>query len=111
MRMEPYFTFRDRLLWLKASSTSRRKPTGGLITIEIEGDNLGDWLEAATWHSGRENIPRRIGDEFSMLRMVMLQPGMMASAISLSGPSHSTSSGPSHHCVYRVRVVASPCWK
>lgn len=42
-------------------------PLGGLITIEIEGDNLGDWLEAATWHSGRENIPRRIGDEFSML--------------------------------------------
>ena len=35
--------------------------------IEIEGDNLDDWLEAATWHSGRENIPRRIGDEFSML--------------------------------------------
>ena len=42
-------------------------PLGGLITIEIEGDNLGDWLEAATWHSGREHIPRRIGDEFSML--------------------------------------------
>jgi predicted RNA binding protein with dsRBD fold (UPF0201 family) len=42
-------------------------PLGGIITIEIEGDNLDDWLEAATWHSGRENIPRRIGDEFSML--------------------------------------------
>ena len=27
---------------------------------------LEDWLEAATWHSGRENIPRRIGDEFTM---------------------------------------------
>ena len=42
-------------------------PLGGLITIEIEGDNLADWLEAATWHSGRENIPRKIGVEFSML--------------------------------------------
>jgi len=41
-------------------------PLGGVITVEIEGDNLGDWLEAATWHSGRENIPRRIGDEFTM---------------------------------------------
>ena len=41
-------------------------PLGGVITIEIEGENLGDWLEAATWHSGRENIPRRIGDEFTM---------------------------------------------
>ena len=41
-------------------------PLGGVITIEIGGQNLGDWLEAATWHSGRENIPRRIGDEFTM---------------------------------------------
>ena len=41
-------------------------PLGGVITVEIEGQDLGDWLEAATWHSGRENIPRRIGDEFSM---------------------------------------------
>ena len=40
--------------------TSRRNPLGGLITIEIEGDNLGDWLEAATWHSGRENIPEEL---------------------------------------------------
>ena len=28
-------------------------PLGGVITIEIGGENLGDWLEAATWHSGR----------------------------------------------------------
>lgn len=41
-------------------------PLGGVVTIEIGGENLGDWLEAATWHSGRENIPRRIGDEFTM---------------------------------------------
>ena len=41
-------------------------PLGGVITVEIGGQNLADWLEAATWHSGRENIPRRIGDEFTM---------------------------------------------
>ena len=41
-------------------------PLGGVITIEIGGENLEDWLEAATWHNGRENIPRRIGDEFTM---------------------------------------------
>lgn len=41
-------------------------PLGGVITVEIEGENLVDWLEAATWHSGRENIPRRVGDEFTM---------------------------------------------
>ena len=54
--------------WLgKSLSHCQGNPLGGLITIEIEGDNLADWLEAATWHSGRENIPRKIGDEFSML--------------------------------------------
>ena len=42
------------------------EPLGGVITVEIEGPDLEDWLEAATWHSGRENIPRRIGDEFTM---------------------------------------------
>jgi len=41
-------------------------PLGGVITVEIGGENLDDWLEAATWHSGRENIPRRVGDEFTM---------------------------------------------
>ena len=41
-------------------------PLGGVIVVEIGGENLEDWLEAATWHSGRENIPRRIGDELTM---------------------------------------------
>jgi predicted RNA binding protein with dsRBD fold (UPF0201 family) len=41
-------------------------PLGGVITVEIGGQNLADWIEAATWHSGRENIPRRVGDEFTM---------------------------------------------
>jgi len=41
-------------------------PLGGLITVKISGIDLADWLEAATWHSGRETIPRRIGDEYGM---------------------------------------------
>ena len=41
-------------------------PLGGVITVEIGGENLEDWLEAATWHNGRDNIPRRVGDEFTM---------------------------------------------
>ena len=41
-------------------------PLGGVITVEIGGENLDDWVEAATWHSGRENIPRSVGDEFTM---------------------------------------------
>lgn len=42
------------------------KTLGGVITVEIGGENLEDWLEAATWHGGRENIPRKVGDEFTM---------------------------------------------
>ncbi len=41
-------------------------PLGGVVVIEIGGQNLGDWLEAATWHAGRETIPRHIGDELQM---------------------------------------------
>ncbi|MBT4066319.1 MAG: hypothetical protein HOE76_03790 [Euryarchaeota archaeon] len=41
-------------------------PLGGVIVVEIGGENLEDWLEAATWHNGRENIPRRVRDEFTM---------------------------------------------
>ena len=41
-------------------------PLGGVITIEIEGTELADWIEAATWHSGRDTIPRRVGDDYSM---------------------------------------------
>ena len=43
-------------------------PLGGVITIEIEGTELTDWIEAATWHSGRDTIPRRVGDDYSMRR-------------------------------------------
>ena len=73
-------------------------PLGGVITVEIEGENLGDWLEAATWHSGRENIPRRIGDEFTMYSDgEAFNLALMASAMSRSGPNQLTSSGPTHH--------------
>ena len=42
------------------------KPLGGLITIRLEGNNLKDWIEAATWHKGRDSIPRSVNDELSM---------------------------------------------
>ncbi|MBR95584.1 MAG: hypothetical protein CMA81_02040 [Euryarchaeota archaeon] len=41
-------------------------PLGGSIKITLKGDNLEDWIEAATWHSGRDSIPRSINDERSM---------------------------------------------
>ena len=39
---------------------------GGVITVEISGNDLANWLEAATWHSGRETIPRHVRDDYSM---------------------------------------------
>ena len=42
------------------------KPLGGLITIRLEGKNLKDCIEAATWHKGRDSIPRSIDDEMAM---------------------------------------------
>ena len=42
------------------------KPLGGLITIKLEGNNLKDWIEAATWHKGRDSIPRSVNDELAM---------------------------------------------
>jgi predicted RNA binding protein with dsRBD fold (UPF0201 family) len=41
-------------------------PLGGVITVALTSDDLGDWLEAATWHSGRDRMPRSIGDEKTM---------------------------------------------
>lgn len=39
---------------------------GGVLKIEISGPNLEQWLEAATWHEGRDVVPRTIGDELTM---------------------------------------------
>lgn len=44
-------------------------PLGGYFTITIEGDDLQRWLEDATWHRGRQEIPRNVGDERSMSKM------------------------------------------
>ena len=41
-------------------------PLGGVINVELSGDNLADWLEAATWHKGRDTVPKRINDERKM---------------------------------------------
>ena len=41
-------------------------PLGGVFEISIVGKGLGDWLQAATWHAGRSQVPRHINDERSM---------------------------------------------
>ncbi len=41
-------------------------PLGGMITVELSGEDLSDWIEAATWHRGRVSIPRNVGDDLRM---------------------------------------------
>lgn len=38
----------------------------GTLELELEGERLGDWLEHITWHSGREAVPRSVGDDLAM---------------------------------------------
>ena len=45
---------------------AEEKPLGGVISITLEGEHLGDWLEAATWHKGRDIAPRSIKDDLAM---------------------------------------------
>ncbi len=39
---------------------------GGIIEVMLESEDLVDWLQEATWHPGRREIPRTVGDELSM---------------------------------------------
>ena len=50
----------------KIAFTNEETPLGGCFTIRLEGSGLGDWIEAATWHNGRQDIPRHLHDELAM---------------------------------------------
>ena len=39
---------------------------GGIITITLKGLQLAEWIEEATWHPGRDAVPRNVRDELSM---------------------------------------------
>ena len=39
---------------------------GGVIEVMLESEDLPDWLQEATWHAGRMEVPRSVGDEVSM---------------------------------------------
>ncbi len=43
-----------------------QNPLGGVIKIELFGDDLQTWIEAATWHKGRDVVPRKVNDERTM---------------------------------------------
>ncbi len=52
----------------KVSFTLGERVIGGSIDISIIGVGLIGWLEKATWHEGRREIPRGVGDELSMYK-------------------------------------------
>ena len=43
-----------------------QNPLGGVIKIELSGEDLPAWIEAATWHKGRDVVPRKVNDERMM---------------------------------------------
>ena len=45
---------------------NEEEPLGGSFRIKLSGKNLGKWLEDATWHQGRQMVPRSIGDDHRM---------------------------------------------
>ena len=44
------------------------KSLGGTIEIMLKREGLADWLEEATWHEGRIEVPRAVSDEYAMRR-------------------------------------------
>jgi predicted RNA binding protein with dsRBD fold (UPF0201 family) len=42
------------------------QPLGGVFTITLTGTGLQEWLQAATWHAGRSQVPRTIQDDRAM---------------------------------------------
>ena len=42
------------------------EPLGGNIEVSLFGPEIGLWMEQQTWHSGRDSIPRSIGDGMAM---------------------------------------------
>lgn len=49
-----------------AFNLTQKNPLGGVIEVELTGDDLETWIEAATWHKGRDTVPRKINDERTM---------------------------------------------
>jgi len=41
-------------------------PLGGTFVISLQCEYLKAWLQETTWHRGREDVPRQIGDETAM---------------------------------------------
>ena len=50
----------------KASFVLEDSPLGGTMEVSLTGRDIVLWLEQATWHNGRDIVPREVGDELAM---------------------------------------------
>jgi len=50
----------------KVSFVLGGSPLGGTMEISLTGRDIVIWLEQATWHNGRDIVPREVGDELAM---------------------------------------------
>ena len=42
------------------------RTVGGVIEVTMQSLDLPSWLQESTWHPGRREIPRTVGDDISM---------------------------------------------
>jgi len=49
-----------------AFSLNHETPLGGKLKIELSKEDLPLWIEDITWHIGRDDIPRSVGDDYTM---------------------------------------------
>ena len=52
----------------KVSFVLEGSPLGGTMEISLTGRDIVIWLEQATWHNGRDIVPREVGDELAMTK-------------------------------------------
>ena len=50
----------------KVSFVLEGNPLGGTMEVSLTGRDIVIWLEQATWHNGRDIVPRVVGDELAM---------------------------------------------
>ena len=42
------------------------RTVGGVIEVTMQSEDLPSWLQESTWHPGRRDVPRTVGDDISM---------------------------------------------
>ena len=61
-----FYISRQAAISGKVSFVVDKGTLGGMIKIEILGEDIDIWLEQKTWHEGRNEFPRFSGDDLAM---------------------------------------------